>query len=99
MRMNSESMMGTTLRNPTVQRCPWGKIDGKNIFLFTIRNKKGATLTLSNYGAAVQSLILKDIRQTETDVLLGYSQLSAYCDDAFYLGTVVGRCASRIAGE
>ncbi|WP_121357285.1 aldose epimerase family protein [Flavisolibacter nicotianae] len=90
-------MRETTLS--AIQHCPCGTIDGKPIVLFTIQNKRGGTLTFSNYGAAVQSLSVKDVRQKQTDVLLGYSRLDDYCNDAFYLGTVVGRCASRIVGE
>jgi aldose 1-epimerase len=55
-------------------------------------------LIISNYGVAVISLFVKDKNGDIIDVVLGYDKHSDYCKDEFYLGTVVGRCANRIAG-
>lgn len=69
------------------------------IKLFAIENKAGTKLIVSNYGAAVQSLFVKDRYDRLADIVLGYDDLAEYVSDEYYIGTVVGRYANRIAGE
>jgi aldose 1-epimerase len=69
------------------------------IRLFTIENKNGTRLIVSNCGAAVLSLFVKDKNGVLADVVLGYEDPTEYLDDEFYLGTIVGRYANRIAGD
>jgi aldose 1-epimerase len=64
---------------------------------YTIENKNGTRLIVSNYGAAVVSLFVKDKHGRLADVVLGYDTHAEYQDDEVYLGTVVGRYANRIA--
>lgn len=92
------SMLYQSVSNSNVRQARWCTIDNKDVFLFTIQNSKGSRLVVSNFGAAAQSLIIKNAFTTEVDVLLGYSHPEGYSADSFYLGTVVGRCANRIAG-
>ena len=69
------------------------------IQLFTLENSKGTKLIVSNIGAAVISLFVKDKYGIMQDVVLGYENTADYLTDEFYLGTVVGRYANRIAGS
>ncbi len=71
----------------------------RSIKIFNIENKKGTRLVVSNYGAAVISLFIKDKNGELKDVVLGYDNAEDYLNDEFYLGTVVGRYANRIAGS
>jgi len=66
---------------------------------FAIENKNGTRLIVSNYGAAVMSLFVKDKNGQLADVVLGYEDPTDYFDDQFYLGSIVGRYANRIAGD
>jgi aldose 1-epimerase len=75
------------------------KQEANEIQLFTIKNKKGTTLIVSDYGAAVVSLFVQDRKGIFEDIVLGYAQAEDYVQDEFYLGTVVGRYANRIAGN
>jgi aldose 1-epimerase len=68
------------------------------LLLHTIQNKNGTRLIVSNLGAAVVSLFVKDAAGNFKDVVLGYDSASDYEADEFYLGTVVGRYANRVAG-
>lgn len=68
------------------------------IKLFTIENCNGTKLVASNYGAAVVSLFVKDKRGNLSDIVLGYPDIADYITDEYYIGTVVGRYANRIAG-
>lgn len=67
--------------------------------LFTIENSSGTKLIVSNYGAAVQSLFVKDMHGKPADIVLGYEDAQEYVKDEFYIGTVVGRYANRINGD
>lgn len=70
-----------------------------DIQLHTLKNSKGTKLILSNYGAAVVSLFVKDKNGRFDDVVLGYDDPASYTEDEYYMGTVVGRYANRIAGK
>lgn len=66
---------------------------------FVIENGKGTRLVVSNCGAAVVSLFVKDRRGLFSDVVLGYDTPADYLKDDYYIGTVVGRYANRILGD
>jgi aldose 1-epimerase len=71
----------------------------EKVQLFTMENKNGTRLIVSNYGAAVISLFVKDKNGELGDVVLGYDNPADYFDDEFYIGAIVGRYANRIAGD
>ncbi|CAN5610268.1 galactose mutarotase [soil metagenome] len=66
---------------------------------FTIKNTKGTSLLVCNYGAAVISIFVKDRAGNFSDVVLGYENPRDYLTDDYYIGTVVGRYANRIMGD
>lgn len=76
----------------------WGTTGGQQVFLYTLSNKNGTRVVLSNIGAAIQSVFVKDKNGDFADVVLGYDTIEGYANDPFYIGTVVGRYANRIAG-
>jgi len=67
--------------------------------LYTLENRHGTRMLVSAYGAAVQSLFVKDRYGKVEDIVLGYDELDAYINDQFYIGTVIGRYANRISGS
>lgn len=73
-------------------------IAASQVSIYTIENNNGTRLVVSNLGAAVISLFVKDKNDNSEDIVLGYDTLAEYKTDNFYIGTVVGRCANRIAG-
>jgi aldose 1-epimerase len=75
----------------------WGVVEGKEVFLYTIRFAEGLVLRVTNYGASVQSLAVAG-PEGFTDVVLGYDSLEGYQQDPYYIGAVVGRSANRIDG-
>ena len=73
-------------------------IDGKNIALYTLRNKKGMTAQFTNYGATLVSLFVKDKHGPLSDVVLGYDSLDDYLTMKNpYFGRTIGRYGNRIA--
>jgi len=81
-----------------IEIADWGRIAGEKIYLYTLTNKNGTKVSVSNIGAAIQSVWVKDKKGLWDDVVLGYGTVEGYLSDPFYIGTVVGRYANRIAG-
>jgi aldose 1-epimerase len=73
--------------------------DFDSVRLYTIKNKAGSTLRLTNYGATVTSLSVADRHGKFADVVLGYASLEGYLNAPThaYLGATIGRVANRVA--
>ncbi len=89
--------------------CPdaFGKaqFDGKDVNLYTLKNKNGMVAQMSNLGAKVITLYVPDRDGNFADVVLGYptAQQYAECDNEqgkgeCCFGANVGRYGNRIAG-
>jgi aldose 1-epimerase len=76
----------------------FGEADGQRVELYTLTNSRGVEAKITNYGATVVSLKVPDRAGRFADVLLGYDTLEDYRQSTFYVGTVIGRYANRIAG-
>ena len=75
----------------------WGKTPkGEEVKLFTLVNKTGAAVGLTNYGATWVSATVPDKNGKMDDVVLGFPDLQGYLEDTCYIGTTVGRYANRI---
>lgn len=76
----------------------WGKSDcGKEIYLYTLTNAKGAYVKLSNIGAAIVSVVVPDKDGKLADVVIGYPDAASYMGDGPCSGKIPGRYANRIA--
>ena len=70
--------------------------DGKEITLYTIE-KDGLTAKVSDYGAALVSLLVPDKDGKAEDVVLGFEKAEGYFVNGSCLGVVVGPSANRTA--
>jgi aldose 1-epimerase len=81
-----------------VSRAPFGNLPGgEAVEAITLTNKKGMSVRIITYGAAVQSVIVPDRRGKLADVTLGYPSMTGYLTKSEYFGATVGRVANRIA--
>lgn len=81
-----------------ITRQPFGQTkDGTEVYLFTLRNDKGAEARISNYGGLVVSLKVPDRNGHLGDVVLGYDTLAGYLKETPYFGALIGRYGNRIA--
>lgn len=72
-------------------------IDGKNVTLYTLKNAKGATVTITNYGGRIVSLLVPNKEGKLTDVVLGYDSIGAYRKKGEpFFGALIGRYGNRI---
>ena len=75
-----------------------GIVDGKSTSLFTLQNKKGMTVQITNYGARVVALWVPDKDGNFKDVVWGFTSLDEYLKSTdVYCGPIVGRYGNRIA--
>jgi aldose 1-epimerase len=79
-----------------VSRRPFGKVDGKPVDLFTLKNAKGMEVEITNYGGIIVALRVPDRAGKIDDVVLGYDSVDKYVADSPYFGAVVGRYGNRI---
>jgi aldose 1-epimerase len=94
----SIACMNQTAAARTVKRV-FGKLsDGTAVDLYTLTNKNGLEVQITNYGGSVVSLKSPDMRGQMADIVLGYDDARGYEDDRAYFGSIVGRYANRIAG-
>jgi len=73
-------------------------IDGKPTRMFTMENKNGMVVTLTNYGAKIISVYAPDKNGKFADVMLGFKSIAEYEQYGASHGAVVGPFANRIAG-
>ena len=73
--------------------------DFDDIKLYSLRNAGGTEVKITNYGATITSISVKDRAGEFEDVALGYDRLEDYMNavDKPYFGSVVGRYGNRIA--
>ena len=73
-------------------------VDGKQIGLYTLTNKSGSEVALTNYGAKIVSIMVPDKTGKYIDVVLGHPSIEEYLtSEEPYFGAVCGRTANRIA--
>jgi aldose 1-epimerase len=86
-------------RKSSMQKQSFGKTeDGQQMDLYTLANKNGMKVTVTNFGASVVSIIVPDKDGKIADVVLGYDDVSGYESGKASIGATVGRYANRIAG-
>ena len=76
----------------------FGKLsDGRRAGLYILRNRNGMEVHLTDYGAAIVSIIVPDRNGKRRDVVLGYDDVSGYEKGGASIGATVGRVANRIS--
>ena len=73
-------------------------IDGKQVDLFTIHNARGMQVSITNYGARVEQILVPDRDGRMGDVALGYESIEQVLAGQGSMGAFIGRYANRIGG-
>lgn len=71
--------------------------DGTKVEVFTLTCAAGLTARVMTYGATLLSLTAPDRRGVFADVVLGFAMPEQYFGPHPYFGSLIGRCANRIA--
>lgn len=69
----------------------------KRVHLYTLKNKNGDLAAVTNYGARLVALLVKDNKGQLTDVVLGHDSLKTYRSREEFFGASIGRYGNRIA--
>lgn len=86
-----------------VQKATFGKLpDGREVHLFTLTNDKGTIVKVTNYGGIITSIVIPGKSGKTDNVVCGFDRLEDYLSDQYlnsypYFGSIIGRCANRIA--
>jgi aldose 1-epimerase len=70
--------------------------DGKDVYVYTLRNSGGMEARIMTYGGILISLNVPDKHGKSADVVLGYDSLSQYIANSPYFGALIGRYGNRI---
>lgn len=72
------------------------ELDGKPVSLYTLFNKKGMSVDITNFGAKIVRLFAPDKENKFDDVVLGFDMLEEYKEKELFFGAICGRFANRI---
>ncbi len=91
------SDLNLVLAMPTDGKKPFGNLpDGREVFLFTLRNGNGMEAKITNYGGIIVVLSVPDRYGKVGDIVLGYDSLARYVETRSTFGALIGRYANRI---
>ena len=73
--------------------------NNKKVYLYTITNKNGASVDISNFGATITSIKVPDKNGKLTDVTQGYNNVTPYeLSPVGHAGGTIGPVANKIGG-
>ena len=82
---------------PGIEKSPFGTMpDGRAVTLYTLTNRAGITIKITNYGGRIVSIIIPDRHGEMADVALGFDNLEGYLGNNPYFGALIGRFGNRI---
>jgi len=87
----------TTEAATRIEKKPFGRTAAGEAFLFTLSRDGAPTVTVTNQGGFIVSILAKDRAGKTADVTLGYKDFEGYTRGKDFLGCLVGRYANRIA--
>lgn len=71
---------------------------GEAVNAYTLENSGGMKAVMIDYGAALQSLLVRNRQGGFTDVVLGFDDMPGYENQDAYIGATIGRMANRVGG-
>ena len=84
-----------------IAKCPFGRLDDRQIDLYALENDRGMVVKITNYGGIVTSIVVPDKHGNRAEVVCGFDSLEGYFSEEYkanspYFGCIVGRYAGRI---
>jgi aldose 1-epimerase len=81
-----------------IEKKAFGRLaDGTETTLYTLTNINGVSVSVTNYGGRITSIMVPDKKGVMGDIVLGYDSVAGYVADNSFQGSLVGRYANRIA--
>jgi len=87
---------------PVEQKFCFKNNQGEDIYLFSLINKQGTKVSITNYGAIITAFKVKTNEGFFNDIVLGFDEVKDYLSEGYlknyaYLGAACGRYANRIS--
>lgn len=76
---------------------PYGQVGQTPVDLFTLTNKNGVEVSITNYGGIITKFLAPDRNGKLGDIVLGRDSLADYVRANPFFGCLVGRVGNRIA--
>lgn len=98
------SCSGKTMENVETQQVVKAEdfkstVQGKETALYTLQNKKGMQVAITNYGGRIVSWLAPDKNGDFDDIVLGFDSIEGYLNaNEVYFGALIGRYGNRIDG-
>src|ERR1700755_2677486 len=80
-----------------ITKTAWDKVDTTAVDLYTLTNKNGVVVKISNYGGKVTSWVTPDKNGKMEDNVLGFDSAKKYTPAVPFFGALIGRYGNRIA--
>ncbi len=97
-KIDSKKMKKEVIKKMKIKKEYFGKTnDGEEVDLFTLTNKNGIMLKITNYGGIITSMMVPDKSGKFDDIVLGFNTLNEYLKGHPYFGAIIGRYANRIS--
>ena len=82
-----------------MQKRSFGKTkEGKEVFLFSLENKNGVKVEVTNFGANLVNVFVPGKDGKVEDVVLGFDDVTGYEVNPSFFGSVIAPSANRIGG-
>ncbi len=91
------SSQNSNQMNMKIESSDYGTFNGEKVLLYSLENKNGLKVHITNYGGIITSIIVPDREGNFEDIVLGFDSLSGYLNEHPYFGCIVGRYGNRIA--
>lgn len=72
------------------------EVNNKPVDLYTLKNKAGMEVSITNFGARIVSIMVPDKNGEMKDVVLGFDNMTDYVNVPSDFGAAIGRYANRI---
>ncbi len=72
------------------------EIEGKKNALYTLKNKNGVEVCITNFGGRIASIMINDKNGNKKDIVLGFDNIDDYQNIPSDFGACIGRYANRI---
>lgn len=93
-----ESVAAAPAPKAGIEKATFGKLpDGREADLFTLRNKAGMEVKITNYGGYIVSLMAPDRAGKQEAMTLGVPTFADYVKGTPSFGPIIGRFGNRIA--
>jgi len=94
----SQTQSSSSASMDSIRSEVFGKLpNGQVVNLYTLRNKNGVTIKITNYGGIITHWTAPDKEGAFEDIVLGYDTLGGYLKATPYFGAIIGRYGNRIA--